>query len=130
MSGKVINDLSHRGPVIVILYSEKRGKKEIVEYAIPEDTGDFSFLVAEGAYYLAAFEDKNKNFKYDKEEFFGYFGQPDQIIVPVNESALSESKERPDLEIQPSENCYWRRLFLIAEFLDPAFLLILTMPTR
>jgi hypothetical protein len=100
LSGKVINNLSHRGPVIVILYSENGDKNEIVEYALPEDTGDFSFLVTEGAYYLAAFEDINTNFKYDEKEFWGYFGKPDQIIVPVNESASSESKERPNLEIQ------------------------------
>jgi len=100
LSGKVINDLSHRGPVIVILYSGKGGKKETVDYALPEDTGDFSFLVTEGAYYLAAFEDINNNFKYDDKEFFGYFGNPDQIIVSGKESASSESKERSDLEIQ------------------------------
>ena len=81
LSGKVINDLSHRGPVIVILYSENGDKNEIVEYALPEDTGDFSFLVTEGAYYLAAFEDINTNFKYDEKEFWGYYGNPDQIIV-------------------------------------------------
>jgi hypothetical protein len=100
LSGKVINALPHMGPVIVILYSEKGGKKDIADYALPADTGDFSFLVTEGAYYLAAFEDINRNFKYDEKEFFGYFGNPDQIIVSVNGSASSESKERPDLEIQ------------------------------
>ena len=74
LAGKVKNDLSNMGPVVVILYREKEDRreiKEIVEYTLPEDTGHFSFLVSEGTYYLAAFEDLNQNFTYDQEGLVG-----------------------------------------------------------
>lgn len=102
LAGKVKNDLSRMGPVVVILYSEKEDKKEIkeiVEYTLAEDTGDFSFLVTEGAYYLAAFEDLNHNFAYDQEGLVGYFGAPDRIVVSSDRMALSGSKSIKDLDI-------------------------------
>ena len=87
------NDLSHMGPVVVILYSVKADKKEvkeIVEYTLPGDTGHFSFLVTEGTYYLAAFEALNNNFAYDQEGLSGYYGAPDKIVVSADQMALSE----------------------------------------
>jgi len=99
LAGKIENDLSHMRPVIVFLYSEKEDKKEIVEYTLPEDTGHFSFLVTEGAYYLAAFEDLDNDFTYDQEGLVGYFGAPDRIVVSSDRMALSDSKRIKDLNI-------------------------------
>lgn len=97
--GKV-TESSFRGPVIVILYSEKDGQKEIVEYTLTQDTGHFSFIVAEGAYYLAAFEDTNYNFAFDEQELAGHFGAPDRIIVSPDRLAPTGSRTIPDLNIQ------------------------------
>ena len=99
LSGKIKNDLSHMGPVVVILYSEKEDKKEIVEYTLPENTGDFSFLVTEGNYYLAAFEDLNQDFAYDQKGLVGYFGAPDRIVVSSDQLSLSELKRIDNLNI-------------------------------
>jgi hypothetical protein len=99
LAGKVENDLSYMGPVVVVLYSEKEDKKEIVEYTLPEDTGHFSFLVTEGTYYIVAFEDLNNDFTYDQEGLVGYFGAPDKIVVSSDRMALSDSKRIKDLNI-------------------------------
>ena len=73
-----------------------RGKKEIVEYTLPEDTGDFSFLVTEGAYYLAAFEDINKIFMQENGStgywkpltFLRDFGHGVYFIEPYDEDKI------------------------------------------
>jgi uncharacterized alpha/beta hydrolase family protein len=97
--GKV-TESSYRGPVIVILYSEKNGQKEIVKYTLTENTGHFSFIVTEGMYYLAAFEDPNYNFRHDAQELAGFYGEPDKIILSSDMMASTGSKSIKDLYIQ------------------------------
>ena len=82
LAGKIKLPSSSMGSVIVMLYSQKEGKNEIVGYTIPADTGHFSFFMPKGTYYLAAFEDLNHNLSYDKGELAGYFGAPDKITLP------------------------------------------------
>ena len=96
--GKVVDYSSYKGTVIVVLYSEKDGRKNIVEYTLPEVTGHFSFLVKRGAYYLAAFEDLNGNYVCDENEPAGYFGTPERIVVS------SDSKTIIDLDIRLSSS--------------------------
>lgn len=96
--GEVVDYSSYKGTVIVVLYSEKEGQKNIVEYTLPEDTGHFSFLVTRGTYYLAAFEDINDNYVCDENEPAGYFGAPERIVVP------SDSKYIIDLDIRLSSS--------------------------
>jgi len=67
---------------------------------LPEDNGHYSFLVAEGTYYLATFEDLNNNLSYDKEELAGFFGTPDKIILPSKNMLSSGSTALRDLDIQ------------------------------
>ena len=96
--GKVIDYSSYKGSVIVVLYSENDGQKNIVEYTLPEDTGHFSFIVNRGTYYLAAFEDLNGDYVCDENEPVGYFGAPERIVVP------SDSKTIIDLDIRLSSS--------------------------
>ena len=103
LAGKV-TESSYLGPIIVILYSEKDDRKEIVEYTLTEDIGHFSFIVTQGTYYLAAFEDRNYNFAYDKQELAGYFGAPDRIIVSRHKLAASGAKTIEDLNIQLTQS--------------------------
>jgi pimeloyl-ACP methyl ester carboxylesterase len=94
LAGKITLPISsHIGSVIVILYSPKEGKNEIVGYTIPADTGHFSFLMPKGAYFLAAFEDLNHNLSHDKGESAGYFGAPDPIMLLPKGRASSGENE-------------------------------------
>ena len=100
LAGKITLPSSPRGSVIVILYSKKEGKNEIVGYTIPTDKGFFSFFMPKGTYFLAAFEDLNNNLSYDEGELAGYFGAPDPIVMPPKGRASSNSNEFLNLNIQ------------------------------
>ena len=89
-----------RGSVIVLLYSQKEGKNEIVGYTIATDTGHFSFFMPKGTYYLAAFEDLNDNLSHDPGESAGYFGAPDTIILPPKEGAQPAKMSLLNLDIR------------------------------
>ncbi|MGD8295008.1 MAG: hypothetical protein PVH37_24765 [Desulfobacterales bacterium] len=101
MAGKITHPSSSPiRSVIVILYSTKEGKNEIVEYTIAADTGHFSFLMPTGTYYLTAFEDLNGNLSLDKGESAGYFGAPDPIMLLPRASASSDENGPLNLDFQ------------------------------
>jgi hypothetical protein len=84
LAGRITLTSPPRGSVIVLLYSPKEGKNEIVGYTIAADTGHFSFFMPKGTYFLAAFEDLNNNLSHDMGELAGYFGAPDLIMLQPN----------------------------------------------
>jgi len=93
LAGRVTLPSPPRGSVIVLLYSRKEGKNEIISYTIAADTGHYSFFMPQGAYFLAAFEDLNFNLSHDKGELAGYFGAPDSIMLqPKGRSATGENE--------------------------------------
>jgi pimeloyl-ACP methyl ester carboxylesterase len=98
-----VTESSYLGPIIVILYSEKDGQKEIVEFTLTDDAGYFSFIVQEGDYWLAAFEDRNYDFAYEEQELAGYYGAPHKIIVSPDTMASAGTKGFRDLNIQLSQ---------------------------
>jgi len=100
LAGKITRPSAPRGSVIVMLYSLKEGKNEIVEYTIATDTGNFTFYKPNGTYYLAAFEDLNHNFSHDPGEPAGYFGAPDTIVLPPKERASTGKNELLNLDIR------------------------------
>jgi pimeloyl-ACP methyl ester carboxylesterase len=76
-------NLSHRspapGPIVVFLYAEGEAGGRIDDYVLLLEPGEFSFRAPPGEYYLAAFEDANRNLKYEQEESAGHFGAPTLI---------------------------------------------------
>lgn len=101
VSGKITPPLSSlKESVIVILYSQIEGKNDIVKYTVAADTGHFAFLVPQGAYWLAAFEDMNRNLSHDIGESVGYFGAPDTIMVLPKGRKAIEVDEFLDLDFQ------------------------------
>ena len=101
MAGKITHPSSSPiRSVIVILYSPKEGKNEIVGYTIAADTGHFAFLMPEGTYFLAAFEDLNYNLSHDKGEAVGYFGTPNPILLLPKGRAAIDVNEFLDLDFQ------------------------------
>ena len=103
LAGKITLPSSHRGSVVVMLYSQKEGKNEIVGYTIAADTGYFTFFMTKGVYFLAAFEDLNHNLSYDEGEPAGYFGAPDTIILPPKGRAATGENELLNLDFRLKE---------------------------
>jgi len=108
LRGEVDNRSPHKGPLIVVLYAEKNNNKKIVKYVLADKLGHYSLLVNEGSYYLAAFEDLNRNFAYDEGEYYGYFGAPDRVIVAADKLKASGSKAIVDLNIRITETKHFK----------------------
>jgi len=100
LAGRVTLPSAPRGSVIVLLYSRKNGKMEIVRYTIAADTGYFSFFMPEGVYFLAAFEDLNNNLSHDEGELAGYFGAPDPIRLQPKGRTASGKNEFVNLDFR------------------------------
>jgi pimeloyl-ACP methyl ester carboxylesterase len=94
VGGEITNRSPKQRPLIVVLYTEVGGKKQINNFKIIEETERvYAFLVPTGEYYIVAFEDANGNLTYDAGEYFGYFGKPEPILI-------STLKSRNDLHIE------------------------------
>lgn len=63
-------------PVFVALYKATADKPTLQAYWIAYETGDFQFLAPPGDYYVLAFEDKNENAAYERDERVGWYGKP------------------------------------------------------
>ena len=106
LAGQVSNPSRNQGKVIVILFSEKEGKRVPLQYVQPEHEGHFSFLVKSGTYYLGAFEDLNENLTHDPGEYAGYFGSPDPIVASTLRpgNTVIRSIRRLDIHLDPADN--------------------------
>ena len=100
LAGKITLPSSARGSIVVMLYTLKEGKNEIVGYTIAADTGHFTFFMPKGVYYLAAFEDLNHNLSHDEGEPAGYFGAPDKVILPPTGGASTSENELLNLDFR------------------------------
>jgi pimeloyl-ACP methyl ester carboxylesterase len=82
ISGEVTNRSPNKQPLIILIYTEAAGQKQIDNFKImDQDQGVYMFTVPDGEYYILAFEDANSNLVYDAGEYFGLFGRPDPIRV-------------------------------------------------
>jgi pimeloyl-ACP methyl ester carboxylesterase len=61
--------------------------KTVVNYAIVYGAGPESVRVPAGDYYVAAFEDRNENFKRDAAEPAAFYGRPDRIAIRAGETS-------------------------------------------
>jgi len=63
IGGEIKNRSTMQKPLIIILYSEGEGEKQIKNIQVLEPTDQYYFfIVTLGDYYVAAFEDANANF--------------------------------------------------------------------
>ncbi len=66
LSGKVELDTPHQTMLAVVVYTREEGKEEeIVQYRVLSGSGEFKFILPPGHYYVAAFEDSNRDFIYE-----------------------------------------------------------------
>lgn len=104
----VFNTSPDGKPIIVLVYKLVGTEKKLVDYSILQKPGKARFVLEQGRYLAAAFEDSNEDMVYQTNEYAGYFGKPDILKIkpemlfgPVNITLLHPEKitlaESPDL---------------------------------
>jgi len=85
IGGKLFSETPKQLPVFVVLYAEEEsGSFSIVQYVLVDpQTHAWGMRVDQGDYYVIAFEDANGNFSFDAGEYFGVYGRPDRIRIPL-----------------------------------------------
>ncbi len=81
--GKVSSKCGDKTPVVVVAYSKKGNERKVAHFTCLHEPGFFELMVPKGEYHVFAFEDKNENMIYDKDEPAGQFGNPDTIFAPA-----------------------------------------------
>ena len=74
--GRIKAGSTSTGPILVLLLEPADGGHNVGYSVFGEATGDFSFLVPQGVYTLAAFEDANNNLRCDPGEPSGVYDAP------------------------------------------------------
>lgn len=98
--GRVVGISRAEGDVIVLLYASKDDGLQLARYALPDDTGTFSFIVTPGTYLLAGFEDRNFNQRHDPGEPAGAWGLPDEIVVSAGVKTEARKNALKDLDLE------------------------------
>ncbi|MDM8516810.1 alpha/beta hydrolase [Desulfobacterales bacterium HSG16] len=81
--GRISTAFPGNGPIVVAAYAMNQGKKEVVDYTVLHDFGEYEVLVAKGNYYVFAYWDKNSNLIYDAGEPAGQYGDPKMVFAPA-----------------------------------------------
>jgi pimeloyl-ACP methyl ester carboxylesterase len=103
IGGVITNQSPHRKEVVVVAYEETSGEKVPVKAMILKSSGDYTMEVKPGTYYLMAFEDRNGNFDHDADEYVGWYGRPDRIVVNAENMPADTPHGRKDLDFTISE---------------------------
>jgi len=81
LGGKIISPSPLQANVLVMLFKDKAGRKEIYNFSILEQEEIYLFLVPPGRYYIFAFEDLNSNMRYDDGELAGYVDKGVEVTL-------------------------------------------------
>ncbi len=81
LGGRIISPSPLQANVFVILFTDKKGRKEIYNFNILEQEEIYLFLVPPGRYYILAFEDSNNNTRYDDGELAGYIDKAIEVTL-------------------------------------------------
>lgn len=76
LGGNITSQTPLQSNILVFLIEEQEGQKEIIRIVVHDKPGMYFFLVTPGTYYLAAFEDRNNNLRYDIGELAGHYEKP------------------------------------------------------
>ncbi|MGD8847914.1 MAG: hypothetical protein PVI54_20495, partial [Desulfobacteraceae bacterium] len=80
--GRISTAFPGKGPIIVAAYAMNQGKREVADYTVLHDFGEYELMVAKGNYYIFAYWDKNSNLIYDTGEPAGQYGDPKMVLAP------------------------------------------------
>ena len=98
--GDITNTSPHQDDVIIVLYENRPDGVEVVNAKIMKQTGEYTFEVKQGDYYILAFEDLNNNLDYDPGEYVGYYGKPDKILIQKEKMPADTPQSRIHLDIE------------------------------
>lgn len=79
LQGCVIMKSEQRGPIFIVAYERIKSKSKVCGHVRLSQTGCYELIVANGKYYVGAFQDVNGNGKHDSNEAIGHFGAPDLV---------------------------------------------------
>lgn len=80
INGTVTRASSGGNPVIVALFAKKLKRSRLVDAKLVE-AGKFRFVAEPGKYFLVAFEDVNRDYRYQVGEPAGYYGKPSRVVL-------------------------------------------------
>ena len=80
--GRISAKFSVNGPIIVAACSTSE-EKEVAQYTVLHDSGEYELMVDQGDYYVFAYWDKNSNLIYEAGEPAGQHGDPKVVHVPA-----------------------------------------------
>ena len=80
--GRIDAKFLGNGPIIVAACSMGKGK-EVAQYTVLHDSGEYELMVDQGEYYVFAYWDKNSNLIYEAGEPAGQHGDPKMVNVPA-----------------------------------------------
>lgn len=84
INGVIRQAAPNDNPMVVALFSEKLQLSNLVDAKLI-DSREFRFTTTPGEYLLVAFEDTNRDFKYQAGEPAGYHGKPTPILLGPGE---------------------------------------------
>jgi len=106
VSGTVRSDTSHHKPIQVLLVKVNmldEHDNTIANSTVMFKPGPFQFFALPGTYMVGAFEDRNEDMIFQPDEYVGWHGAPDPIIVKPNKkheglSVILRSSEQAHLQ--------------------------------
>lgn len=85
ISGAVVQDTPSDRPVAVALFADSMKLENLVDVQLIASR-EFRFTAPPGRYFIFAFEDGNQDFRYQRQEPAGYFGDPSPIVLETGSS--------------------------------------------
>jgi pimeloyl-ACP methyl ester carboxylesterase len=101
IEGRIVRQSASDGPVAVALFLDRLDRAELLSAKLVT-AGAFDFIVPPGRYALFAFEDQNRDFRYQPGEPAGFAGDPEPVQIQTGENrsdlviALEEGFELPE----------------------------------
>jgi pimeloyl-ACP methyl ester carboxylesterase len=86
--GRVSYPNDEAAPVLLLLFTNDDGQKQVVDFSVMESPGLYAFMVPRGTYYVAAFIDRNRNMRPDVGEIYGVHGPAGPAPVVVDRSGM------------------------------------------
>ncbi len=86
LKGSVSSNHQTEGPILIALVRINQGDEYSLEYYVADyEPGEFEIFAGPGDFYLFAFEDKNRDFKLQTDEFVGWYGDPTPLKLAAGQ---------------------------------------------
>lgn len=97
--GQVKDVPNEHSSIVVMLYQKKETETVVSQFLLTDSTNHYSFIVSEGAYQVAAFEDVNNNLTCDDGELYGSPDDFKHITINAEELLAKGKKSKKGLDL-------------------------------